>query len=86
MGSVRSIPREKREFETVAQAMVPYERIVTINPTASAAEAMQKMAQNQIGRLVVTEGDRILGIVTRGDLMKTIRTRQDLGVSDTTFR
>jgi len=86
MGSVRSIPREKREFETVAQAMVPYERIVTINSTASAAEAMQKMAQNQIGRLVVTEGDRILGIVTRGDLMKTIRTRQDLGVSDTTFR
>ena len=86
MGSVRSIPREKREFETVAQAMVPYERIVTINSTASAAEAMRKMAQNQIGRLVVTEGDRILGIVTRGDLMKTIRTRQDLGVSDTTFR
>ena len=86
MGSVRSIPREKREFETVAQAMVPYERIVTINSTASAAEAMQKMAKNQIGRLVVTEGDRILGIVTRGDLMKTIRTRQDLGVSDTTFR
>ena len=86
MGSVRSIPREKREFETVAQAMVPSERIVTINPTASAAEAMQKMAQNQIGRLVVTEGDRIIGIVTRGDLMKTIRTRQDLGVSDTTFR
>lgn len=86
MGSVRSIPREKREFETVAQAMVPYERIVTINSTASAAYAMQKMAKNQIGRLVVTEGDRILGIVTRGDLMKTIRTRQDLGVSDTTFR
>src|SRR5207249_3874913 len=62
MGSVRSIPREKREFETVAQAMVPYERIVTINSTASAAYAMQKMAKNQIGRLVVTEGDRILGI------------------------
>ncbi len=66
--------------------MVPYERIVTINPSASAAEAMQKMAQNQIGRLVVTDSDRILGIVTRGDLMKTIRTRQDLGVSDTTYR
>src|SRR5438046_5698462 len=68
MGSVRSIPREKREFETVAQAMVPYERIVTINSTASAAYAMQKMAKNQIERLVVTEGDRNLGIVTRNSL------------------
>ena len=35
MSSVRSIPAEKREMETVAQAMVPYERIVTISPNAS---------------------------------------------------
>jgi Zn-dependent protease/predicted transcriptional regulator len=85
MSSVRSIAREKREFETVRQAMVPYERIVTISPTASAADAMRKMAKNQIGRLIVTDGDNILGIVTRGDLMKTIKTRQDLGVQGTTY-
>ena len=78
MSSVRSIPAEKREMETVAQAMVPYERIVTISPNASAAEALQKIAEKNIGRLLVTDGDRILGMITRGDLMKTIRTRQDL--------
>lgn len=80
MSSVRSIPREKRESETVAQAMVPLVRVVTIAPSASAADAMQKMAQKQIGRLVVADGDNLLGIITRGDVMKTIRTRQDLGV------
>ncbi len=79
MSSVRSIPAEKREVETVAQAMVPYERIVTISPNASAAEALQKIAEKNIGRLLVTDGDKILGVITRGDLMKTIRTRQDLG-------
>jgi len=26
----------------------------------------------------VTDGDKVLGMITRGDLMKTIRTRQDL--------
>src|SRR6059058_3804807 len=80
MSSVRSIPAEKREMETVAQAMVPYERIVTISPNASAAEALQKIAEKNIGRLLVTDGDRILGMITRGDLMKTIRTRQDLSL------
>src|SRR3989475_463071 len=80
MSSVRSIPAEKREIETVAQAMVPYERIVTISPNASAAEALQKIAEKNIGRLLVTDGDRILGMITRGDLMKTIRTRQDLSL------
>jgi len=80
MSSVRSIPAEKREMETVAQAMVPYERIVTISPNASAAEALKKIAEKNIGRLLVTDGDRILGMLTRGDLMKTIRTRQDLSL------
>jgi len=86
MSSVRSIPREKREFETVSQAMVPYDRVVAISPTASAAEAMRKMAQRQIGRLIVTDGDKILGIITRGDLMKTIKTRQELGVQNSPYR
>ena len=80
MSSVRSIPREKRELEPVSQAMVPFERLVTINPAVSAAEAMQKIAKQRVGRLVVTDGDKILGLLTRGDLMKTIRTRQELGV------
>ncbi|HYY91265.1 MAG TPA: site-2 protease family protein, partial [Candidatus Dormibacteraeota bacterium] len=86
MSSVRSIPREKREVEQVGQAMVPFDRIVTISPTMSAADALQRMAQNQIGRLLVTDGDRILGIVTRGDLMKTIRNRQELGVQNSPYR
>ena len=80
MSSVRSIPAEKREMETVAQAMVPYARIVTISSDSSAAEALQKIAEKNIGRLLVTDGDKILGMITRGDLMKTIRTRQDLSL------
>ena len=80
MSSVRSITRERREIERVSQAMVPFERIVTIGPTASAADAMQKIAQANVGRLLVTDGQKILGVVTRGDLMKTIQTRQDLGL------
>ncbi len=80
MSSVRSIPAEKREIETVGQAMVPFDRIVTISPSASAAEALQKLAEKNIGRLLVTDGDRIIGMITRGDLMKTIRTRQDLNL------
>jgi len=78
MSSVRSIPRERRELETVSQAMVPFERIVTISPMESAVDAMQKITQANVGRLLVTEGPKILGVVTRGDLMKTIHAREDL--------
>jgi Zn-dependent protease/CBS domain-containing protein len=86
MSSVRSIPRDRRESETVAQAMVPLQRVVTIGPMASAAEATQKMAAKQIGRLIVTDGDSVLGIITRGDVMKAIKTRQDLGVQTSPYK
>src|SRR2546425_1140605 len=84
MSSVRSIPREKREVERVSEAMVPFERTVTASPSTLAIDALQLMAKNGVGRLVVMDGDRIAGMVTRGDLMKTMKARQDLGLWDHT--
>jgi Zn-dependent protease/predicted transcriptional regulator len=80
MSSVRSIPREKRDVERVSEAMVPLERTVIVNPNTSALDALHMMAKNGVGRLLVMDGDRIAGIVTRGDLMKTMRARQELGL------
>ena len=79
MSSVRSIPREKRKAERVSQAMVPFERTVTVNPATSAVDALQLMAKNGVGRLIVIDGDKIAGMLTRGDLMKAMRTRQEFG-------
>jgi Zn-dependent protease/predicted transcriptional regulator len=84
MSSVRSIPREKREVERVSEAMVPYERTITVSPSTLAIDALQLMAKNGVGRLVVMDGDRIAGMVTRGDLLKTMKARQDLGLWDST--
>ena len=80
MASVRSIPREKRELERVSQAMVPFERTVTVGPATSAVDALQMMVKNSVGRLIVMDGDKLAGILTRGDLMKAMRTRQDFGL------
>jgi signal-transduction protein with cAMP-binding, CBS, and nucleotidyltransferase domain len=39
---------------------------------------MTTMARQNVERLLVFDGPQMLGIVTRGDLMRTIRTRQEL--------
>ena len=75
---VRAVPKDTRSSETVAQAMIPIERAVTAPPNLSALDAIQKMAREKVGRLLVTENGQLLGIVTRGDLMRTIQTRQEL--------
>jgi Zn-dependent protease/predicted transcriptional regulator len=78
MHCVRSVPKDRRETATVREAMIPCEQAVIVKPTASALEALNTMARQNVGRVLVLDGPRLLGIVTRGDLMRTIQTRQEL--------
>jgi Zn-dependent protease/predicted transcriptional regulator len=82
--SIRSIPKNRWETETVRDAMIPYERTITVHSSLTVLDAMQKMARNKVGRMLVVEGDRLLGIVTQGDLVKSIRTRQELELTQVT--
>jgi Zn-dependent protease/predicted transcriptional regulator len=77
---VRAIPEDRRETVTVEQAMVHCERTVTVKPTLTALDTLQTMAREKVGRVLVVEEGRLLGIVTQGDLIRTIRTRRELGL------
>jgi Zn-dependent protease/predicted transcriptional regulator len=75
---VRAVPKEKRDSVTVREAMVPFERTVMVKSSVTALDAMQKMARNKVGRVLVTDGGRLVGIATREDIVSTIQTRQEL--------
>ncbi|MFI8686400.1 CBS domain-containing protein [Rossellomorea sp. NPDC077527] len=49
--------------------------LITLSPEASAEEAAHIMAQNQIRRLPIVEGDCLVGMISLGDLA----IRQSLG-------
>ena len=78
--SVRAIPKEMRTSARVEQAMSHGETMVSVKSNLSALDALHKMARERVGRLLVVENGQLVGIVTRGDLMRTIQTRQELGV------
>jgi acetoin utilization protein AcuB len=48
--------------------------VLTIAPHESLAEAVRLMLENRIGGLPVTEGDRVLGILTEVDLLRAFST------------
>jgi Zn-dependent protease len=78
---VRALPRDRWNNTTVGDIMVSCERTVTIQPEASAADAMAKMARERVGRLLVTDiAGQLAGIVTNGDLMRATQVRIDLGL------
>jgi len=46
--------------------------IITATPETSARDAVALMRQKDVGSLPVIRGDRIVGIVTRSDLLKLV--------------
>lgn len=58
----------KQSARTVGEAMTA--PAVTISPTASVASAARKMTERGVNRLPVVEGERLVGIVTRADLVR----------------
>ncbi len=61
---------------SVREVMTPAERLVLANPERKAIDAFMDLSQKNIGRMPVVDGGRLLGIITRSDLVHAIRVRQ----------
>jgi CBS domain-containing protein len=54
--------------------------VLTISPLSSAFDAFKLMNEKRIGRLPVVDEDRVIGIVSRTDLMRTLEI---IGIQET---
>jgi CBS domain-containing protein len=71
-----------RRNRTVAELMTP--RVVTVPPTTTVRKAANLMRGRSIGCLVVTDRNRIVGIVTVADLLELVGRGVDRPVASTT--
>jgi len=69
--AVREIERDAYRVEEVMTTTLE-----TIEPTAGAFDAMQRLEQNSIGRLLVYDDEEFLGLVTRSDLLTAMNIIQ----------
>ena len=56
-------------------------RVISVSPEATTREATELMSEHQIRRLPVVENDRLVGIVSLGDL--AVKEAKDRRVGDT---
>jgi CBS domain-containing protein len=54
--------------------------VITSKPDITVKEAATIMYKHHIGSLIIVEEDRIVGIITEGDVLKTIARDLDLNV------
>lgn len=72
---VRQVPFERWDELRIGDVMKSIEELTTIHPEDKVSDALIIMSSRDVGRLPVLEDGRLVGILTRSDIMRTIKDR-----------
>lgn len=72
------VPRGEWDLHTVGEMMRGDLGAIAISPDADALEALRKMQQSGFSRLLVTDGDRLVGIISLKDLLRFFSLKIEL--------
>ncbi len=78
LGDVKRVAPEDYDRVTVREVMVPLSERLTIAPEEDVSAAFQRMAEEELGRLVVMERGRMLGLVTKTGLSRFLQMKLEL--------
>jgi Zn-dependent protease len=76
--AVRQVPQEQHGARRVADIMTPLQEELLIGGDASLAEALVKMTREGEERLLVLQGDRLAGLLTKTGLLRLVQIKQVL--------
>jgi Zn-dependent protease len=80
--ALTQIPRGEWERHTVGEVVRQDLKACSIAPDADALEALSKMQRTGFSRLLVTEGDRLVGIISLKDLLRFLQLKMELEEGD----
>jgi len=75
---LRDVPRESTRVSSV---YVPHRAEWEVSPDEDAVKALERMIRGDVGRLVVTSGGRIEGLITRSGIARYVQLMGRSGVS-----
>ncbi|HEY7491688.1 MAG TPA: CBS domain-containing protein [Candidatus Tectomicrobia bacterium] len=75
---VQQVPRQAWKQQTVGDLLQPCSPANTIGPHDDALQALATMHQARASRLMVVEGDRLVGVITLKDLLEFLALKGEL--------
>jgi len=75
---VKNIPREQWGQLRVQDVLLPCSPETTVSPDTEAVKALSQMNRTGRSRLMVVEGDRLVGVITLKDMLKFLNLKIDL--------
>lgn len=75
---VKSLPREKWAETSVSEIMTPKQELEAVLPDADGSKVLQSLTAKDVHQVPVIEGDKIIGIICRADILRTIKLYTEL--------
>jgi Zn-dependent protease len=72
---VKNVPREDWGKVKVSSIFVPHDKKWEISPDADVVKALELMIKEDKGRIVITERDKIIGLITRNGIAQYVQIK-----------
>lgn len=80
LGNIKTVPQSDWEITQVRNIMTPVEKLKIAAPDQDALTVLEQMDENDINQMPVVGEGRVIGLITRDDVIRLLRTRVRLGM------
>ncbi len=78
LGDIQAVSPQERASTRVADVMGGRSGVITVRPDAPLAEALDAMLAGDFEQLPVVEDERLVGVLTRADIIRQVQLREAL--------
>jgi Zn-dependent protease/CBS domain-containing protein len=75
---LKGIDHSKWPYMKVADAMIPFDHILTVSPNTAGNKILEIMGREGVNQLAVVAGGRLQGLVSREQIINLLTTRMEL--------
>lgn len=78
LDDVRSVKRDSWDTSLVSNIMTPTDKLIITTADEDATNALDKLAQHDVRQLPVMQGNQLIGLLRRQDIVKWLQLQADL--------
>jgi Zn-dependent protease/CBS domain-containing protein len=79
LNDVKTVPRERWPFTRVSEVMTPWAELETVAPGDDGSTILARLNARDVGQLPVVDGERLIGLLRRSDVLRYLQVRTALG-------
>ncbi len=80
MRNIKSVPQVRWDTTQVEKIMLPINRLKAARPEQDVLSIAEEMNENDINQIPVVSEGKVIGLITRENLIRFMRTRSELGM------